>query len=209
MFTRITGTIADRADDRVLLDVGGLAYEIVLPPCVAEKVPRASGERVTLEIYPLLAIEGNSARFTFFGFANAIEREFFEALISVASIGPKTAARAFSLPMGRIAQAIDAGDHAFLIKLPGIGQQKARDIVAKLQGKVTKFLLIQDPRPRAAAPIPDFAEEALAVLLQLEYKRGEAEAMIAETLRAVPTLRDAETLLAEAYRRKNRPAEAS
>ena len=209
MFTRITGTIADRGDDRVLLDVGGLAYEIVLPPCVAEKVPRASGERVTLEIYPLLAIEGNSARFTFFGFANAIEREFFEALISVASIGPKTAARAFSLPMGRIAQAIDAGDHAFLIKLPGIGQQKARDIVAKLQGKVTKFLLIQDPRPRAAAPIPDFAEEALAVLLQLEYKRGEAEAMIAETLRAVPALRDAETLLAEAYRRKNRRAEAS
>jgi len=208
MFTRISGTLAERGDDRVLLDVAGLGYEIVLPPCVAEKVPRTLGERVTLEVYPLLAIEGNSARFTFFGFGNAIEREFFEALISVASIGPKTAARAFSLPMGRIAQAIDAGDHAFLIKLPGIGQQKARDIVAKLQGKVTKFLLIQDPRPRAAEVIPDFAEEALAVLLQLEYKRGEAEAMIAETLRAVPNLRDAETLLAEAYRRKNRRAEA-
>jgi len=209
MFTRITGTIADRGDDSVLLDVGGLGYEIVLPPCVAEKVPRAQGERVTLEIHPVLAIDGNSARFTFFGFGNAIEREFFEALLSVASIGPKTAARAFSLPMARIAQAIDAGDHAFLIKLPGIGQQKARDIVAKLQGKVTKFLLIQDPAPRAAEPIPDFAEEALAVLLQLEYKRGEAEAMIAETLRAVPGLRDAETLLSEAYRRKNRRAEAS
>lgn len=209
MFTRIAGTIVERGDDRVLLDVGGLGYEIVLPPCVAEKVPRATGERVTLDVYPVLAIDGNSARFTFFGFGNAIEREFFEALISVASIGPKTAARAFSLPMARIAQAIDAGDHAFLIKLPGIGQQKARDIVAKLQGKVTKFLLIQDPQPRAAEPIPDFAEEALAVLLQLEYKRGEAEAMIAETLRAVPNLRDAETLLAEAYRRKNRRAEAS
>jgi Holliday junction DNA helicase RuvA len=209
MFTRITGTLAERGEDRVLLDVGGLGYEVVLPPCVAEKVPRASGEQVTLEIYPVLAIDGNSARFTFFGFGNAIEREFFEALISVASIGPKTAARAFSLPMARIAQAIDSGDHGFLVKLPGIGQQKARDIVAKLQGKVTKFLLIQDPQPRAAEPIPDFAEEALAVLLQLEYKRGEAEAMLAETLRAVPNLRDAETLLAEAYRRKNRRAEAS
>jgi Holliday junction DNA helicase RuvA len=209
MFTRISGTVVERGDDRVLLDVGGLGYEIVLPPCVAEKVPRALGERVTLEVYPVLAIDGNSARYTFFGFGNAIEREFFEALISVASIGPKTAARAFSLPMARIAQAIDSGDHGFLVKLPGIGQQKARDIVAKLQGKVTKFLLIQDPQPRASESIPDFAEEALAVLLQLEYKRSEAEAMIAETLRAVPGLRDAETLLAEAYRWKNRRAEAS
>ncbi len=209
MFARISGAIAERGEGRVLLDVSGLGYEIVLPPCVDEKLPRGIGERVTLEIYPNLAIDGNSARFTFFGFGNAIERDFFEALISVASIGPKTAARAFSLPMARIAQAIDSGDHGFLVKLPGIGQQKARDIVAKLQGKVTKFLLIQDARPRGSEPIPDFAEEALLVLLQLEYKRPEAEAMIAETLAAAPQIRDAETLLAEAYRTRHRKAEAS
>ncbi len=209
MFSRIDGTIVDRDDARVVLDVAGLGYEIILPPCVAEKLPRALGERVTLEIHPALQIDGNSARFTFFGFTNAIERDFFEALCSVASIGPKTAARAFVLPMGRIAQAIDAGDYAALVKLPGIGQQKARDIVAKLQGKVTKFLLIQDAPAHPPAPIPDFAEEALAVLLQLEYRRGEAEAMIAETLAAQPQIRDAETLLAEAYRRKHRKAETA
>jgi Holliday junction DNA helicase RuvA len=209
MFSRITGKIAERDETSVLLEAGGLAYEIVLPPCVAEKIPRTTGELVTLDIYPAFNLEGNSGRFTFFGFTNAIERAFFEALISVASIGPKTAARAFSQPMGRIAKAIDAGDYGFLVKLPGIGQQKARDIVAKLQGKVTRFLLIQDAEPRPAEPIPDFAEEALAVLLQLEYKRGEAEAMLAETLAASPQLRDAETLLAEIYRVKNRRAEAS
>jgi Holliday junction DNA helicase RuvA len=209
MFSRITGTIAERDDASVLLETGGLAYEIVLPPCVAEKLPRDAGERVTLDIYPAFNLEGNSGRFTFFGFTNAIERAFFEALISVASIGPKTAARAFSQPMGRIAKAIDAGDYGFLVKLPGIGQQKARDIVAKLQGKVTRFLLIQDAEPRPAETIPDFAQEALAVLLQLEYKRGEAEAMLAETLAAAPQLRDAESLLAEIYRLKNRRAEAS
>ena len=192
----------------VLRDAGGLAYEVMLPACVAEKVPSQPGATVTLEIHPTFNLEGNSGRFSFFGFTNAIEREFFEALISVASIGPKTAARAFSLPMGRIAKAIDAGDHAFLVKLPGIGQQKARDIVAKLQGKVTKFLLIQDAEPRRAAPIPDFAEEALLVLLQLEYKRGEAEAMIEETLAASPGIRDAESLLAQVYRLKNKRAES-
>ncbi len=208
MFSRITGSIVERGDASVLLDVGGLAYEIVLPPCVAEKLPATLGERVTLEVHPTFNLDGNSGRFTFFGFTNAVERDFFEALVSVASIGPRTAARAFSLPMGRIARAIDTADHAFLVKLPGIGQQKARDIVAKLQGKVARFLLIRDADPRASEPIPDFAAEALSVLLQLEYKRGEAEAMIAETLAAVPRIADAETLLAEIYRQKNRRAEA-
>ena len=204
MFSRITGEIVERGDATVLLDVGGLAYEIVLPACVAEKLPPQNGERVTLEIHPTFNLEGNSGRFTFFGFTNAVEREFFEALISVASIGPKTAARAFTLPMARIAKAIDLADHAFLVKLPGIGQQKARDIVAKLQGKVTKFLLIRDADPRPEPSIPGFAEEALLVLLQLEYKRHEAETMIAETLAASPTIRDTESLLAEVYRVKNR-----
>jgi holliday junction DNA helicase RuvA len=204
MFSRITGTIVERDEARVVLDVGGLGYEIVLAPCVSEKLPRAAGERVTLEIHPSFSLDGNAGRFTFFGFTNAVERDFFEALISVASIGPRTAARAFSQPMGRIAKAIDAGDYAFLVKLPGIGQQKARDIVAKLQGKVTRFLLIQDAEPRPGEPIPDFAEEALAVLLQLEYKRVEAETMIAQTLDASPQIRDAESLLAEVYRVKNR-----
>jgi Holliday junction DNA helicase RuvA len=209
VFSRITGTLAEREEASVLLDVGGLAYEILVPPCVAEKLPGQPGERVTLEIYPTFNLEGNSGRFTFFGFTNAVEREFFEALITVASIGPKTAARAFSQPMARIAKAIDASDYAFLVKLPGIGQQKARDIVAKLQGKVTRFLLIQDAEPRRAEAIPGFGEEALLVLLQLEYRRTEAESMIAETLAASPKIADAETLLAEVYRLKNRRAEAS
>ncbi len=209
MFSRIAGAIVERGEATVLLDVGGLAYEIVLPPCVAEKLPSTIGERVTLEVHPTFNLEGNSGRFTFFGFTNAVERDFFEALITVASIGPKTAARAFSQPMARIAQAIDTADHGYLIKLPGIGQQKARDIVAKLQGKVTRFLLIRDAEPRASETIPGFAEEALGVLLQLEYKRGEAEAMIAEALAAAPRIADAETLLAEAYRLKNRRAEAT
>ena len=204
MFSRIAGTIVERGEAAVLLDVGGLGYDVLLPTCVAEKVPTHPGERVTLEIYPTFTLEGNSGKFTFFGFTNAIEREFFEALVSVASIGPKTAARAFSQPMSRIARAIDAGDHAFLVKLPGIGQQKARDIVAKLQGKVTKFLLIQDAGAPPERTIPDFAAEALLVLLQLEYKRAEAEGMIADTLAATPSISDAETLLAEVYRLKNR-----
>jgi Holliday junction DNA helicase RuvA len=202
MFSRISGTLVEREGEAVVIDCGGLAYTIILPPCVAEKIAVPAGERVTLEVHAVLNMDGNSGHFSYYGFGNAVEREFFEALISVASIGPRSAARAFSQPMSAIAGAIDRGDHTFLKTLPGIGQQKARDIVAKLQGKVTKFLLIQDAKPAAAAAMPGFADEALAVLLQLEYKRPEAEAMIRETLELAPSTADAETLLAEIYRRK-------
>jgi len=202
MFARITGSLVERIGDAAIVEAGGLGYEVVLPPCIAEKLPTTPGAKVSLEIYAVVNLDGNSGRFTYYGFTNSIEREFFEALITVASIGPRSAARAFSAPMSTIAAAIDRGDYVFLKSLPGIGQQKARDIVAKLQGKVAKFLLIQDaPAPRPGA-IPDFAGEALAVLLQLGYKRGEAEAMIRETLEASPAIDDAERLLAEIYRRK-------
>ncbi len=205
MFSRISGTLLERDDEAVRVEAGGLTYDIVVPPSVAAKIDLPPGALVTLEIYPQLQIDGNAGRYVFFGFTNAVEREFFEALITVASIGPKSAARAFSAPMGRIARAIDDGDHTFLKTLPGIGQQKARDIVAKLQGKVGRFLLIQDaPARPASAALPDFAAEALAVLLQLAYKRPEAEAMIAATLAGAPGVSDAEALLAEIYRQRNR-----
>ncbi|MGH7716726.1 MAG: Holliday junction branch migration protein RuvA [Vulcanimicrobiaceae bacterium] len=205
MFSKITGTIVERQGDQVVLETGGLGYEILLPPCVSDKVPSSNGATVTLDVFSHLQMDGNAGRFTYFGFTNAVEREFFEALLSVASIGPKSAARAFALPMARIARAIDEGDHALLRTLPGIGQQKARDIVAKLQGKVTRFLLIR-PADEATSSVPkpampDFAEEALAVLLQLEYKRNDAEALIRESMQRDPAIADAERLLGEIYRR--------
>jgi Holliday junction DNA helicase RuvA len=201
MFSRISGALIERNGESIVVEVHGLGYEVHLAPCVAEKVTAGDGEAVTLEVYSVMNIDGNTAHFTYYGFTNAIEREFFEALISVASIGPRSAARAFSQPMSSIAGAIDRGDHAFLKTLPGIGQQKARDIVAKLQGKVTKFLLIQDATPAEHA-MPDYVDEALAVLLQLEYKKPEAEAMIRQTLDADPNIKDAEALLAAVYRNK-------
>ena len=203
MFARISGSLVERTGDTAIVEAAGLGYEIVLPPCIADKLPVRSGDRVALEIYAVLNMDGNSGRFTYYGFTNAIEREFFEALLTVSSIGPRSAARAFSLPMSTIAAAIDRGDYALLKTLPGIGQQKARDVVAKLQGKVTKFLLIQDAPQAEPIAIPDFADEALAVLVQLGYRRAEGEAMIRQTLERKPDIDQAEDLLAEIYRSKS------
>ena len=82
-FARISGSLVERSGETAIVEAAGLGYEIVLPPCIAEKIPTNPGDRVVLEIYAVLNLDGNSGRFTCFGFTNAIEREFFEALLTV------------------------------------------------------------------------------------------------------------------------------
>jgi Holliday junction DNA helicase RuvA len=138
------------------------------------------------------------------GFLNEIEKEFFERFITVSGVGPKAALRALSLPISTIAQAIDNGDTALLKSLPGIGEQRAREIIAKLQGKVGKFGLIQDGQVVMGVSKLDgnIKDEALEVLLQLQYSRLEAKAMIDKAIQRNPQLKSAEELLNEVYKQK-------
>jgi Holliday junction DNA helicase RuvA len=204
MFSRIEGVLREKTPTSALVETGGLSYSVLLPRCVADKLERLEpGDPIKLEIFSYLQIDGNRGEAMFVGFTNAIEREFFEALLTVASIGPKTAAKAFSLPMAHIARFIDAGDQASLRRLPGIGGQKAKDIIAKLQGKVARFGLIQGETPeRKTEATPDFVTEAIEVLLQLQYRRAEADRMAREALAHNSSIATAEQLLTEIYRRQ-------
>lgn len=210
MFSRIEGTLRDKTESSALVEAGALCYDIMLPRCVAEKLSSLQpGDPIKLEIFSYLQIDGNRGSSFFVGFTNPIERDFFEALLTVASIGPKTAARAFSLPMAQIARYIDEGDQASLRRLPGIGGQKAKDIIAKLQGKVARFGLIQGQVTAAVKPAtPDFVSEAVDVLLQLQYRRPEAERMVREAMANNGKVTTAEELLNEIYRRQQ-PAGAA
>lgn len=203
MFSRIDGTLKELTPENALVEAGGLCYDIMLPGCVRDKLAGARiGEPIRLEIFSYLQIDGNRGSATYVGFTNGIEREFFEALLTVASVGPKTAVRAFSRPMAEIARYIDTGDTASLRRLPGIGEQKAKDMIAKLQGKVARFGLIQGELEKKAEPAPDFVAEAIAVLLQLQYKRAEAEKMAREAMVGNGKVTTAEELLTEIYRRQ-------
>jgi Holliday junction DNA helicase RuvA len=190
----------------VLVETNGLTYEVLVPPAVLRMLDRcvdAQG-KVKLVIYHYHHVEPSRAVPVLVGFTHEIEREFFERFITVSGIGPKAAVRALTQPIPIIARAIDDGNLDLLRSLPGIGPQRAKEIVAKLQGKVGKFALLpHEDRPQAAfAEQPDAAEEALAVLLQLQYTRSEAQAMIRNALQRCPGLKTAEEILNEVYRQR-------
>jgi Holliday junction DNA helicase RuvA len=151
-----------------------------------------------------LAVEPSRSYPILIGFSNEIEREFFEQFITVSGVGPRAAVRALTIPISTIAKAIDRGDLVVLKSLPGIGIQRARDIVAKLQGKIGKFALMQDEQAQQETRQreTDIESEAIEVLLQLQYSRQEAKVMIERALERNREVKTAEELLNEVYKQR-------
>ncbi|MBL7072550.1 MAG: hypothetical protein ISS33_02070 [Candidatus Omnitrophica bacterium] len=211
MISRISGAILGETDGALFISAGDLCYEVLVPLAIMKVIknggevnPEAENERkrkIDLVTYHYYQMEPSRAIPVLIGFSNEIEKEFFEKFISVSGVGPKAACRALAEPISAIAGAIDSGDVAFLKKLPGIGQQRARLIVAKLQGKVGKFGLIQDGRKEAPdEKYSNIKYEAIEVLLQLQYKRQEAENMIRKASERQPEIKTSEELLNEVYK---------
>ena len=207
MISYISGKIKRKNEENLIIDVQGICYEVLVPRAVMDVLketvfPEGNIELVT---YHYLHVEPSRSKPILIGFSNEIEREFFEQFITVSGVGPKAAVRALSLPISKIAEAIDTANLALLKTLPGIGTQRAKEIVAKLQGKVGKFCLIQDRvSPRAPALKDDVQKEALAVLQKLQYKKSEAQAMIDKALSANPHPASVEEILNQVYRQKTK-----
>lgn len=206
MISHISGKLKKKKENSVILEINGLSYEVLLPQVVMCSLEKNCSENSVVDLitFHYHQIEPSRSTPVLIGFLNEIEKEFFERFITVSGVGPKAALRALSLPISTIAQAIDNGDTALLKSLPGIGEQRAREIIAKLQGKVGKFGLIQDGQVVVGVAKLDgnIKDEALEVLLQLQYSRPEAKTMIDKAIQRNPQLKSAEELLNEVYKQK-------
>lgn len=206
MISQIAGKLSGRGDGFVVINVGGLGYQVMVPVVVEKALEGVlEGEEIRLETIYYMQIEQTKATPILLGFQNSIQREFFEKLLTVPRMGPKGALGAFARPLSTVASAIESANYTVLQGLPGVGKQKARDMVATLQGKVAKFALMQDSdldKRIAQVPTHDVAQEALQLLTLLGHKRAEAERMVAEAFKAEPSAPDAETLVRIIYKRQ-------
>ncbi|MFH1360340.1 MAG: Holliday junction branch migration protein RuvA [Candidatus Omnitrophota bacterium] len=207
MIVRLHGKIVERHDNTLIIDVQGLCYEVIVPSSVINRIDDmiTSNGNIQLITYHYLQVDPSRAFPTLVGFTNEVERDFFQQFIKVSGIGPRAAVKAMDKPISEIARAIDKGDIHFLKGLPGIGAQRAKEIIAKLQGKIGKFGLIQDQgavKAPSSTQEPDWQQEALAVLLQLQYKKQEAMDMIKKALERSKDIKTTEELLNEIYKQK-------
>jgi len=212
MIATLAGRLRRKLEDRVILECGGLGYEVFLPPIAfrqIEHVTAGPGEKGSeLELVVYYHATRDQPRPVLIGFTSDLDKEFFEKLITVKDIGPMVAARALALPVAELAQAIARQDEKFLRGLPGIGPQKAKNIVAQLQSKVAKFALV---RAGATAEPIDVAPAAVdadglrelvweIMVKQLGHRPSEASQLITDALRRQPSIMSPEELFDEIYR---------
>lgn len=174
MIGRLTGVLADKSPPQVLLDVGGVGYEVDVPMSSFFNLP-GLGERVTLLTHLVVREDAH----VLFGFLTAPERETFRQLIKISGVGPRTALSILSgLSVADLAQAVTAQDASRLVKVPGIGKKTAERLLLELKGKVGAELA----GPGGAAPVDDAQADILQALVALGYNDREARA----ALKALP-----------------------
>jgi Holliday junction DNA helicase RuvA len=212
MIATLTGRLRRRAEDRIVLECGGIGYEVFLPPIALRALEGATAEaadkasELNLVIY--YHATRDQPRPVLIGFTSDLDKEFFERLITVKDIGPMVAARALAAPVADLAAAIARQDEKYLRALPGIGPQKAKNIVAQLSAKVAKFALAREgvaAEPVSGGPAPPDAEglrEMVWEILvkQLGHRPSEASQLITDALRRRPSITSPEELFDEIYR---------
>lgn len=205
MISRISGKIIEKGQNSLLIDVNGLSYEVLIPQAVMQRLEESlvDNDSISLVTFHYHQVEPSKSVPVLIGFMNNVEKDFFQVFITFSGIGPLAALKALNKPISQIAKAIYEGDIKFLRSLPGIGEQRAKEIVAKLQNKIGRFGLIQDGSlHKHAEDHKGLVDDALTVLMQLEYRKPEAMQMIKKALEISPEITSTEELLNLVYKQR-------
>lgn len=176
MIGRLAGVLIDRQPPWLILDVGGVGYEVEAPMSVFDRLPE-TGQSCTLLIHHLVREDAQ----LLFGFTSRQDRELFRALLRLSGIGPKVALGILSsLSAADFALLVEAGDSQALTRLPGIGKKTAERLILEMRSRLDGVALgAGSTVSGGAAPSgSDAAAEARAGLVALGYSPAEAFKMI-------------------------------
>jgi holliday junction DNA helicase RuvA len=205
MIVQIEGRLLRLNTDRAVMQVGQLAYEIMLPGYVVSSLAGKIGSDITLctlEYYEGTPAGGNLIP-RMVGFMSEGEKDFFLKYTTVKGIGIKKALRSLNIPISAIASAIEDGNEKTLLALPEIGKRLAQQIIAELKGKLTSFAMEAGKTVGAATKsMTPFQIEALEILIAWGEKRNEAMELIELACKKHPAIKTAEELVPLVYRIK-------
>lgn len=184
MIAHLSGTLLAKQATSVILDVGGVGYEVTIPVTTFYDMEDA-GALISLRIYTHVREDA----LQLFGFKTARERELFMLLISVTGIGPKSGIAMLSgLNAAEIITAIRTNNLARLTSIPGVGRKTAERLVIELRDRMTALsspALDEDLAvPEAGAPPSEdsLREDALSALANLGYQKAAAEKAVTQAL---------------------------
>ncbi len=204
MIAQIEGKLVSLGTDKCLVQVGPVCYEVMLPGYAVSALSGKIGTDVvlcTMEYYEGTPGGGNLIP-RLVGFLTQGEKSFFMHYTSVKGMGIKKGLKSLTIPIARIADAIEAGDEKMLQSLPAVGKRFAQLIIAELQGKLGEFAFAATPAGKSSAGFSSFQTEALEILIAWGEKRHEAMELIELTCQKHPEIKTAEELVPLVYRVK-------
>ncbi len=179
MIALLTGKLRRKDIDHLIIDVSGVGYQVQTSLSTYYKLPEI-GEEVTLHIHTHVREDTLSL----FGFLEEEEKSLFLLLMGVSGIGPRLALGILSsLSVSDIAAAIQTSDDSKLCTIPGIGKKTAARLLLELKDK-TKLLPVAVAPPDRGAAATDHREDALSALINLGYKKQQAEEALKKVLHA-------------------------
>lgn len=204
MIARIEGKLVSLDKDCALVEVGAVSYEIMLPGYAVSVLGGKIGTEIalcTMEYYEGTPAGGNLIP-RMVGFLSPAEKNFFEKYTSVKGMGIKKGLKSLTVPIGTIADAIEAGDEKMLTALPGVGKRFAQQIIAGLKGKLADFALGEADAAIRKEAFETYQIEALEILIAWGERRAEAMELIRLACSKHPDIKTAEELVPLTYRIK-------
>ena len=170
MIAHVRGTLLEKAPSRVIVDVGGVGYDVQVPLSTFYVVGDPGGG-VSLRIHTHVREDV----IALYGFATAVEHDLFERLIAISGVGPKLALAVLSgIEPADLIRAVRTQDVARLTAIPGIGKKTAERISLELKDRLPSAVPA-DQAMSAAAPRDQMRTDVLSALLNLGYQRAAAE----------------------------------
>jgi Holliday junction DNA helicase RuvA len=178
----LTGRIAEKIPSRVIVDINGVGYD-VLVPLSTYYVLGDAGAPVSLRVHTHVREE----IIALYGFATPLEQDLFERLIAISGVGPKLALAVLSgIEPAELIRAIRTQDVARLTKIPGIGKKTAERIGLELKDRLPPVLEAPGQTAAGAAPQDQRRADLISALLNLGYQPAVAERAIDRTIKAAP-----------------------
>ena len=178
MIAHLRGTILEKHPNRVVIDVGGVGYDVAVPLSTFYGLGNL-GDGVALRVHTHVREEA----IALFGFATSLELDLFERLIAISGIGPKVGLAVLSgIETGELLVAIERGDLARLTAIPGVGKKTSERIVLELKDRL--------PKAQVAAVAPSMDDgpamrgDLLSALINLGYHRPLAEKAVDAAVKA-------------------------
>jgi holliday junction DNA helicase RuvA len=177
MIALLTGKIAYKAPDFIILDVNGVGYRVQIPFSTYYALP-AEGTTVSLQIHTSVKEDA----INLYGFRTQQEKELFQLLIGVSGVGPKLANGILSNSQpSELAESIVGGNLARLSAIPGIGKKTAERLVLELKEKVKKLGMAHaEPATAPVAAKQEIREDVLSALINLGYKESVVQKALGE-----------------------------